>query len=275
MKKLVAAALIAATGSAFAQDGLVVGVDDSTVPVFVYQNGAWNELFDLSTGTPNEAWGLAAVNSEQRIYFNNGSQLGYWSQSTGIVDVGAISIDGTTSTMVGLTYDPVNDVLLGTRNIGGDGSTTAEGLYSIDRSTGAASLILDYTAADFDYGGIGLDAVTGRLFGVNDDSTPQRGLFEIDPGSGISTFIADYPAGETDIDGLAVYDNIAYLVTDQPGSFYAIDVNNPGAGFTAFDGPFTSSEIFSGATVAEWLIPTPSSAAVLGLAGLAAARRRR
>ncbi len=256
--------LAACAPAAIAQDGLVVGVDDPTVDVQVYQGGSWNTLFSGA-----DVWGLAAVNAEQRIYFNTGSTLSYWSSGTGIVNVGTITDEtGATLSLVSLTYNPNDDFLYATRNIAN------EAVYRVNRATGVASVVDDYVDADFDFGGLGYDSVTGQLYGVNDDATPNgTGLFEF-PG-GAPSLISAYPAGETDIDGLAVYNNIAYLVTDQPGNFYSIDVTNPGAGYTAFANPWATSEIFSGATVAEWLIPAPGTGAVLALGGIVALRRRR
>ncbi|RMH11374.1 MAG: hypothetical protein D6695_09330 [Planctomycetota bacterium] len=264
MKKvsfLLAAVGLAATSHA--QDGLVVCVDDVATDVMYYLNGGWHSLFRPS----DDPWGLAADNATQTIYYNSGSALYSWTAGGGEVFIGNINDGSANLTMVSLAYNPNDGFLYSTRNIAN------EGVYRIDPSTGAATLENDYTDGDFDFGGLDIDPITGIMYGANDDSTPQRGLYKI--GAGTPTFLTDYPAGETDLDGLAAYDNIVYLVSDEPGNFYMIDVNNLGAGYTAFANPWTTSEIFAGATVAAWLIPTPGTLGLLGLGLLAGTRRRR
>lgn len=261
---LMMAALAASATGVLAQDGLVVGVDDINAGVMVYQGGSWNTLF-----SGYEVWGIAAVDADERLYFSSGSTLNYWSSGSGVVTVGDFTdAGGATQAFVSLTYNPNDGYLYATKNV------SNEGVWRIDRNTGDAVVVDDYVDADFDIGGLAYDPMTGRLFGTNDDTAPfGSGLFELT--GAVHTLISAYPSGETDVDGLAVYNNTAYLVTDEPGNFYMIDVNNPGAGYTAFANPWTSAEIFSGATVAGWLVPAPGTGVVLALGGLAAARRRR
>lgn len=275
MKKVMSvAALLAMAGAAQGQiNGLLAGVDDAQYDVMVWQNGGWQSLFTPQTNSG--VYGLAADPATQTVYYNQSAELWSWNANTGHTLVGTINVSGDSTGMTALDFDTANNRLIGAPNIGGNGGLTPEAVYAIDPATANASVLWDFTALDYDFGGFGYDPVTDTLYGTSDDATPARGVYTIDPGNMTANHFADYPAGETDIDGLAAWNNRLFLVHDQAGDFYELDATNPGAGYTTFPGPWSTSEIFSGATVAPWLIPTPGSLALLGLGGLAAVRRRR
>ena len=119
-------------------------------------------------------------------------------------------------------------------------------VYEIDPVTLVATQLYVYPST-FDFGGVDVDAATDLLYGLNDATTaPGRGLYEIDVVAQTTTLRAPYPAGETDIDGLAVYNGLAYYVTDQPGLFYIYDVAS-GTQVGTLTSPFTGSAVFSAA----------------------------
>ena len=242
-------ALAGLTTAANAQ--LVVGVDDPTVDVFeVRVSDNSNVATSLFNGF--EAWGMAADPVNEIIYFNDGSSLYSWDGVSAPLLLGTITIDGADTSVVSLAFD--EGTLYATRNIGGDGSPSAEGLYTIDFNTLEATLVLDYDSASYDFGGLAV--LDGVIYGTNDAATTfGAGLYRIEL-NGTITLVTPYPAGETDIDGLAAGDGFAYLVEDEAGETIHPWNFSEGTYEATITSPFTSSEIFSGAAWAPWLAGT-------------------
>jgi uncharacterized repeat protein (TIGR01451 family) len=229
----VAPSSVVATGLS---DGpLFVGVDDSTVPAY---------QIDVTTSAAVQAfvgfqvWGAAYDAANQKVYFNSGSTLYEWPVGGAVATLGTI-VDpgGATQSMVGLAFHA--GTLYGVKNIAN------EAVYIIDTTTLVATVHIDYEDADYDFGGLAADPVTGTLYATNDDTTPfGSGLYRINL-DGTATLIAPYPAGQTDIDGLAISrDGRAYLVTDEPGFIYVWDFA-AGAYAEPLTSPWTTSEVFS------------------------------
>lgn len=269
---LFVACALGLTAAANAQ--LVVGIDDVTVPMHEGPgDGTWTALF-----TGADVNGLAADAGTGTLYISTGTQLFTAPLGGPATLVGAITVGGANSSSFnGLAW--ANGNLYGSRI----SNTTAapEGIYQIDPSTGAATLVLGITSADYGFDGFDFDPVTGLFYGSNDDSTPHgSGLFSLDVlGTGAISLVAPYPNGETDIDGLAAGNGVAYLIDDDnsspnsgPGLFYSYSLNQgPNGAYTSFAAPWTSSEVFSGGAY----IPTPGALALLAVGGLMSARRRR
>jgi hypothetical protein len=225
-----------------AQGQLVVGSDYSPSTIFYIDvdSGIATPLY--TGGAESETWGMAYDPFTNMLYWNNGSSL-YMSpfSMSGLTPtlLGTMMYNGATVNFVGMGFR--DGKLLGTRNI------TTEAVYEIDPATLEATLLYAYPSADYDFGGVDVDATTNLLYGLNDDSTPVgRGLFEIDVVGQTVTYRAPYPDGETDIDGLAVYNGLAYYVTDQPGLFYIYDIAS-GTQVGTLTSPFTGSAVFSAA----------------------------
>jgi hypothetical protein len=121
------------------------------------------------------------------------------------------------------------------------GGTAEDGLWTIDTGTLAATLVYPFTNS---VSGIDADPVTGIIYGTNDTTAS---LVSIDPGAMTMSVVTAYPGGAlADVDGLAVgNDGRAYLITDEPGSFYVYNLNTNAyeANLTA---PWTSADTFSG-----------------------------
>jgi hypothetical protein len=231
----VALAGLLATG---AQAQLVVGSDQSPATIFHIDINTTVATPLYSGGSAAVTWGMAYDNVTNTLYWNNGSALysSFFAMS-GLTPtlLGTMTYNGATVNFVGLGFR--DGKLLGTRNI------TTEAVYEIDPVTRVATLLYAYPTT-FDFGGVDVDAITNLLYGLSDTGT--RGLYEIDTAAQTTTYRAPYPASETDIDGLAVYNGLAYYVTDQPGIFYIYDVAT-GSQVGTLPSPFTASAVFSAA----------------------------
>lgn len=260
-----ALAMVTAAGmAANANAQLLVGNDDTAGP------NAWNVNVGDETATilweGFEVWGMAYDGATNTVYANDGTTLGFGALGGAFPDgtVGITDAAGAALSMVSLAW--ANGGLYSTRNIAN------EAVYQIDPNTGVAEVVLDYTDADYDFGGLAFNPDDGLFYGTSDDTSPASGLYSIDVfGGGAINLITPYPDGETDIDGLAVGNGIAYLVEDEAGeTIHPFDLAN-GVYLDSLMSPMTSSEVFSGAA---W-VPAPTTMALLGLGGLVATRRRR
>ncbi|MBK9119376.1 MAG: hypothetical protein IPM18_07205 [Phycisphaerales bacterium] len=231
-----------------AQAQLVVGNDQSGVATIYEVNvitGVATPLYSASDSSA-KPWGMAYDGTTNTLYWNNGSVLFSSPFGTPLTptNLGTMSYGAGTINFVALSF--YNGKLYGTRNI------ATEAVYEIDPATLQATLVYQYSSS-FDFGGLEHDVATGKLYGLSDTAPAGevRGLYELDIAAQTTTFLAPYPAGETDIDGLAVYNRIAYYVTDGPNNvqafFYVYDVGT-GALLGTLPSPFTGSGTFSAAT---------------------------
>lgn len=211
---------------------------------------------------------MAYDRSTNTLYWNNGSTLFSSPFGTTLTptNLGAMMFGTATVNFVGLGF--ANGKLYGTRNI------ATEAVYEIDPVTRVATQVYVYPST-FDFGGLDFDMTNGVLYGLSDTAPAGsvRGLYEIDYVGATTTFKAPYPAGETDIDGLAVFNGVAYYVTDGPNTtqanFYVFDVAT-GAQLGTIPSPFTGSGTFSAAT---W-VPEPATALLLAFSAIGLRRRR-
>lgn len=194
---------------------------------------------------------------------------------------------GNGPVMAGLAFDTNNNVLYGTRTLGG--STGAEGLYSIDLATGASTLVFEYettATSNFQIGGIDFDPTTGLIYLADDDDTGGRFIYSLDPANPSSlTEVVAYPTGVTDVDGLGAGDGMLYLLSDgldgNNGEHVVLDiatgsvVDTLATPYPAYSDSVIGAINPSGGGAFAPSIPTPGTAALLGLAGLATVRRRR
>jgi hypothetical protein len=236
---LLAASLCLLATSVQAQ--LIVGTDDSPVNTIYHIDVNTLVATSIYAG-PFESWGMAYDGVTNTLYWNNGATLyssPYDINGLNPVELGDMTFNGAPRTFTGLTFR--DGSLLGTPN------TATEAVYEINPTTLVATQLWVYPSGDYDFGGLGVDVTSGLLYGVSDDSTPLgRGLYEIDTVGQTATLRASYPAGETDIDGLAAHNGLAYLVIDQPGDFYVVDIAT-GMVVGTIPSPWTTSEVFSAA----------------------------
>lgn len=260
------AAILAAGVGGLAHAQLVVSNDGAANSNIWYIDLATNNATSIYSGADALAWGMTYSESSNTLYWNNGGTLfsSQFSQGGLTPSSVALTLDGATTNFVGLAW--WQGRLVGTRNIG------TEGVYDINPITGEATLINTYASA-FDFGGLDSDGTT--LYGISDSAPaggPGRGLYSIDVGTGIPSFIAGSPAGDTDIDGLAIGNNRAYWVNDRGDQdifVYNLLTNSFEASIA---NPILGTGIFS---AGAYIVPTPGAAALMGLGGFAALRRRR
>jgi hypothetical protein len=122
------------------------------------------------------------------------------------------------------------------------------GIYSVDMTTGAASLVVDTSAAGYRFFGLDYDPVDDRLYGYTEYGT--SGLYAIDIDTGAMTLVAPpIPAANSQGRGLAVGNHVVYLTATRgldgvPS--YAYDLRQGGNGSWA---PFTNAFTSTNATV--------------------------
>lgn len=204
MKSITLAGLMAVAVTANAQ--LVVANDQTGNTTLYYVDvatGVATELFTPANATNMKAWGMAANDAGQKLYWNNGNALFTCSyddlrngNAAGITQVSMSYGTSTTINFVALAYDPVNGRLLGTRNI------ATESVYEIDPVTGVSTILFGHPAT-YDFGGLDCDPVNGDIYGLSDGGVAVRGLWRLTD-TAQTPVILGYPGTETDIDGLAI-----------------------------------------------------------------------
>jgi hypothetical protein len=223
---------------------LFVGVDEATV--FTHEVGTDSGLH-IPLWDGSEPWAATYVpqtTGTQALFFSQGSEI--WGSFDGappgffcdVTETGT----GNAISPVGMAWNSVDNLMMVSRNIG------VEGIWM--SGTCEMSLVIAFDPTLGDLGGLAFDGQTNTIYATNDDPD-LLGIVEVDP-SGTLTLVAPYPAGETDIDGLAYGEGKLFLVTDEPGDIYVYDLD-AGAYVSPLPGPWTTSEIFSGA--AFWSYP--------------------
>jgi uncharacterized repeat protein (TIGR01451 family) len=210
---------------------LFVGVDDSTVPAYLF-DPTLDASIQAFVGTG--VWGAAYDYANQRVLFSSGTSLYEWPVGGSVNLLGTIT-DQTDNPfrMVGLAF--YDGTLYGTSDLG------AEAVYIIDITALEATAYIDYTDDSYQFYGLAADPLTGELYALNNDSSPYGvGLFKINL-DGTATLIDGYPGSELDLDGLAIdRDGHAYLVPDQPGIIYVYDFSSDS--YTTNTAPWTTEE---------------------------------
>lgn len=222
--------------------------------------GAANDVFSIDpmSDTSNSilmsvgVWGATADLANQRVLFTRASGL---TPPPGEIGGGdelfAIPFGGGAETSLGRIVDGAGEgfridglaisggVLYGVNA----GAGVGNGFYSIDLTTFLATQIALFTDS---ISGLDADPDTGIIYGTNDTTGQLVTLSTL----GVITNVIAYPAGVSDVDGLAVGSGIAYLVTDEAGTFPAFDIAGGTFG-TALTSPFTVADTFSGAAFAS------------------------
>jgi hypothetical protein len=238
-------------GVAAPGDLLFIGVDDVTVSTYTLLPSD-GTAFPQFTGY--DVWGAALIPDPTPgngvVYFNDGTELYRWPANGSPELCCTMTFGGANQSMVSATYDPVGGQLLMTRNV------TTEAVYALPVVAANCPASCEVTQeivypSTADIGGLALDTSTGNLYGTDDGSNDSVVQINND---GSLTVIAAYPVGESDIDGLAYGDGKLYLITDEPGDIYVLDIASA-TYQTPIPNPWTSSEVFCGGALGQGLIP--------------------
>ncbi len=217
----------------------------------------WTKSSDLS-GFPNVTWANhfffevsgAAATPDGRLYLCNGAFTTHLYQSTLLgppQQLSTISVD-----IHALAYG--RNTLWGYSNF-----AEPKGIYAIDPTTGAATLVLDiYTGTGFRFFGLDYNTVDDKLYGYTEYGV--SGLYSIDIDTGEMTFIVGpIPAANSQGRALAVGNNTVYVAAtrgDENIPLYAYDLTQgTGGQWVGFTQPYPTQHATGGAT---W-IPDPAA----------------
>jgi hypothetical protein len=232
-------------------DLLFIGVDDTTISTYNV-NPADGAAYPQFTGY--QVWGAALIPDPTPgngvVYFNNGSSLYRWPANGSPELCCTMTFGGSNQSMVSATYEPTLGRLLMTKNI------ATEAVYALPVVAASCPVSCEVTQeivydAGLDIGGLAWNPSDGLLYGTDDGTNDSVVRINAD---GSVTVIAPYPAGQTDIDGLAAGDGKLYLITDEPGSIYVLDITTA-TYETPIPNPWTTSEVFCGGALGQGLIP--------------------
>ena len=256
-------------------------------------------MADIAFGTNNFLWGISnesagAVLYKMNVFDGTGATQGasaqtYWNTTASVTGL-SVTYGGATNNAINynaLTFAPANSgagsgkLYAATISSGGSPSSATSTLYSIDTTTGAATVIGTFGAGIISSGDLAFanwnGSSPGTLYAnVNVGNSSVSQLASINLATGAATVIGAYTGANGAFQGLA---NSA---TNNGGLFsidsqYVYSVNtSTGAGTQLFK--YTAGQVTSvrGAAAFGEAIPAPAALGIfgLGLAGLALVRRR-
>lgn len=223
---------------------LIVGQEDENE--FVYHLdlanfGALTPLFSPAGAgiTVGGVEGLAVDDANRTIYWSTGS--GTTSSAvygvhyddkrldfTGLLRVRKvvdIRAPGGLQRVNGLAWDSTNAKLYATDPWHSTTGLGAEGIHEINLTTGNTTLVVDLSAvtSDYEFRGLAYNPADGLFYAANADATPHgQGLFSIDInnvlGGGVGAIAPVALVAASNLRGLAIGDDRAYLVIDDPGN---------------------------------------------------------
>jgi hypothetical protein len=255
-------------------------------------------LYDIeSLGIPATApgWGGLAGDDANRRFFasvRNGPtddiyQFNYSDPTAPIFVTRTQSEAGGNFAIDGLAFDSRRGVMYGSNALGTSGN--AEGLHTIDLTTGVLTTVVDFATlpggiSGYNVTGIDYDADTDLVYLVDEQLAGGRWIYTFDPknpSAGLAE-LALLPDGVTDIDGLGAGGGQLFLVTDNAsangGNHYVYDLAT--GTYSTFASPYPApagSPIAPNPSGAGAYVPglIPAPGTLLVLAGMAPFMRRR
>lgn len=204
----------------------------------------------------------AALTAHAQVLLNTGFETGgdsagdsaFWSEGAGGAP-GTVSVRSNENPNSGDWHHRL--IAVGAAGIGGSAGVTQNSAANFPSLTPGTTISLSFDAAtDLGPGGVAFYAL--RILNRNGTIVGETGLVGIGHSGGVYTTITSAELTVPDFGA-------------DPNDFYSVFVElvvNAGA----FDGSIASMDVDN---VRVTVIPAPASAAMLGIAGIAAARRRR
>jgi hypothetical protein len=256
---LLSVAALALAGSAFAQ-GRLFAVDSARNFYDVdMTTGAANLIGQISSNAGTTG-GLAYDGSTGTLYLT----------STSLDSLFTLDITTLTATLVGeygdsgivmhgLEWDSSTGTLYGASG----GGTTAGNLYTVNTGTGFASFVGNSGLTSFT--NLGYNSGNGTMYATNSGADS---FYTMNVATGAATLVGPL-LNSTNPNGLAynAANGILYMVDNTTDNLYSMNLTTGEANIIGGLG--------SGNYLGLVWIPTPASAALLGLGGFAATRRRR
>ncbi len=167
--------------------------------------------------TPGYAGELYAINDDPSFPGQN-PLISIDTTTFAITTIGDLGIPFTSG---GLAYDPNSDILYLVDGLSG---TVANGLYTVDRSTGVATLLGIHGVTDLL--GLAFDSTNNILYASSYDGNTNSGAFyTLDTGTGAATLVGNTRG----YSGLAYNSNLDQLLGTQGTTFYIIDPSTGGS----------------------------------------------
>ncbi|MCB9854507.1 MAG: DUF11 domain-containing protein [Phycisphaerales bacterium] len=150
----------------------------------------------------------------------------------------------------GLAFDPNTGTLYAVDDFQSTTGGGPEGIYSINLATGVTTLVVDLSvgsSSNWQIRGIDFNPVDNLLYAINIDSTPNGiGLFSIDV-NGAGTITPVVALTGTNKTGLAIGDNKAYIVPDDPGDIEVYNLTTMSFETPITGTPWLGSQLDNGA----------------------------
>lgn len=220
-----------------------VGIDGSDTLIANQDQASW---FDLAAGDTDDS--VFAVRDNRLVRMNT---------ATGVV----VTDFTPSNNLRSIAFDRAGGVMYALPNTGN------LDLLTVDITTGVSTVVgnLGLQLSALDMVGMGFDPTSGLLYATADGGD----LYTINPADGAATFVAN--------SGLSDPFDIDYNPAD--GNMYVTDAGRDALFMIDRDtAAVTPSVLYDNAMFTTGLafpVPAPGSLALLGLAGAAAARRRR
>lgn len=258
-----AAAVVLSAGAANAQYR-ILGVDGTRLVEIDGATGASTQIATLSGAAFGTIGALAYDPFTDTLYASSSSStvlsLFTINRTSGAVSlVGSYGVTGIF--MHGLEFNTQNRRLYSTSS----GSATDAVLYELNTSTGAATAIGTMPGRR-GFGSLGFNSSTGVMYWA--DTTSDE-LYTVDLTTAAATLVGPLGIASQIGAGMAYHPTIGMLAVNNSGTD-TLSVLNLSTGAATLIGNTGTSNMLS-----VVVIPAPAPLALLGLAGLAASRRRR
>lgn len=267
-KLLLCGSAIALATCAFSSIGLAAGTlygVDSSRRIYTLNltTGAATQVGTISANVSTAA-GLAYDTSTNTMYVTSTTNDALYTVDMTTFNATLVGGYGDTSVVMhGLEYDSTNNTLWGAS---GGGSNF--NFYSINKSTGAATLVGPLGVISFT--NLGYNSDTDKLYATNSDTDS---FYSVNRATGAMTLIGAL-GGPTNPNGLAYNkdDGTMYLICNNTDTLYKVDM---ATGAALAVGPLgsTLTNPLGLAFVPD--VPEPSSLGAIAAMGLVALRRRR